>query len=143
MDDFTEPGLPAANDDPEFRTAVPRRAKPQGRSPLRATGAVLEFAGMTLDVDGHHLVNRDGRDVSLTMGEFEMLLVLLEQPGKVATRDHLMQRLHGRPVGPHDRAVDVQVGRLRRKLESDPARPTLIRSIRGVGYVLAATAVRR
>lgn len=141
MEEFTKGGLPAANDDPGL-PGQPGPAKPLARSPLRAVGAVLGFAGMTLDVDGHHLVGPDGRDVPLTMGELELLLVLLEQPGKVATRDHLMRRLHGRPTQPGDRAIDVQVGRLRRKLEADPGNPTLIKSVRGIGYVLAAAALR-
>ena len=142
MDHFTKDGLPAANDDPGLRGGqwLPR---PLPRSPLRDVGAVLEFAGMTLDVDGHHLVGPDGRDVSLTVGELELLLVLLEQPAKVVTRDHLMLRLHGRPAARGARAVDVQVGRLRRKLEADPGNPSLIKSIRGAGYVLAASATRR
>jgi two-component system, OmpR family, response regulator len=141
MEEFTKGGLPTANDDPGLQDR-PGTEKPLARSPLRAVGAVLEFAGMTLDVDGHHLVGPDGRDVPLTMGELELLLVLLEQPGKVATRDHLMRRLHGRPTQPGDRAIDVQVGRLRRKLEADPGNPSLIKSIRGIGYMLAAAALR-
>ncbi len=142
MDPFTKDGLPAADDDPGPHSG-PRVAKPLMRSPLRDVGAVLEFAGMTLDVDGHHLLDPGGRDVSLTVGELELLLVLLEQPAKVVTRDHLMRRLHGRPAVRGARAVDVQVGRLRRKLEADPGNPTLIKSIRGAGYVLAASATRR
>lgn len=141
MEVLTKAGLPAANDDPGPH-GRPGASRPLARSTLRDIGAVMAFAGMRLDVDGHHLVGSDGRDVSLTMGELELLLVLLEQPGKVATRDHLMLRLHGRPSQPGDRAVDVQVGRLRRKLEADPGNPTLIKSIRGIGYVLAAAALR-
>lgn len=142
MDDFTKAGLPAANDDPGLRGRI-RASKPLARSPLRDVGALVEFAGMTLDVDGHHLVGPDGRDVPLTMGELELLLVLLEQPGAVASRDHLMRRLHGRPTQPGDRAVDVQVGRLRCKLEPERGHPTVIKSIRGVGYLLAVPARRR
>lgn len=123
--------------------SVMRRLKPLPASPLRASGVVLEFAGLTLDVDGHRLTDSDGRDVRLTTGEFDLLLVLLEHPGKLLTRDHLMQRLHGRPAGPFDRAVDVQVGRLRRKIEPDPGNPALVKSIRGAGYVLAAPVRRR
>lgn len=123
--------------------SVLRRVKPLPARPLHANGVVFEFAGLTLDVDGHQLATTEGRDIPLTTGEFDMLLVLLEQPGKVITRDHLMQRLHGRPAGPFDRAVDVQVGRLRRKVEADPGNPTLIKSIRGAGYVLAAPVRRR
>jgi two-component system OmpR family response regulator len=57
----------------------------------------------------------------------------------VFTRDQLMNGLHGRDAGPFDRTIDVQIGRLRRKIESDPANPQLIKSVRGAGYVLTAS----
>ena len=58
------------------------------------------------------------------------------------SRDDLMDRLHGRVAGPFDRAIDVQVGRLRRKIERDPAHPELIKSVRGAGYLFAAKVER-
>jgi DNA-binding response OmpR family regulator len=56
----------------------------------------------------------------------------------VLTRDELMNSLHGREAGPYDRSIDVQVGRLRRKIEPDPSRPSVIKSVRGAGYMLTA-----
>ena len=58
------------------------------------------------------------------------------------TRDQLMNHVHGREAGPFDRAIDVQVGRLRRKIESDPAQPQLIKSVRGTGYLFTPTVQR-
>ena len=73
-----------------------------------------------------------------TSAEITALQVFLDRPNTVLSRDHLISRLHGRDAGPFDRAVDVQIGRLRRKLEADPARPSLIKSVRGAGYLFAA-----
>lgn len=85
------------------------------------------------------LLDPEEREIHLTSGEFELLLALLEQPNQVVSRDHLMNRLHGRNAGPYDRAVDVQIGRLRRKIEPDPSNPLLIKSVRGAGYQLTST----
>lgn len=98
---------------------------------------MLEFSGLRLDMLARRLVGRDGDDISLTSGEFDLLRALLERPNQVHTRDHLMNSLHGRDAGPFDRAVDVQIGRLRRKIELDPTRPQLIKSVRGAGYIFS------
>jgi two-component system OmpR family response regulator len=73
----------------------------------------------------------------LTGGEYELLLVLLDRPNRVLTRDMLMDLLRGRQAGPYDRAIDVAVSRLRRRLEDDGRNPALIKTVRGGGYVLA------
>jgi two-component system OmpR family response regulator len=73
----------------------------------------------------------------------ELLLALLERPQIVLTRDQLLDATRGRFAGPFDRAIDMQVGRLRRKIEADAKNPTLIKTVRGGGYVLAAMVERR
>ena len=80
-------------------------------------------------------------EIPLTRGEFDLLLAFLQRPHQVLTRDQLMTAVHGREAGPFDRAIDVQIGRLRKKLEPDTAQPRFIKSVRGAGY-LFATAVR-
>jgi DNA-binding response OmpR family regulator len=81
------------------------------------------------------LRDASGTDVPLTSGEFDLLRAFLDQPNRVLSRDDLMDRIHGRSAGPFDRAIDVQIGRLRRKIEADPAQPELVKSVRGAGYV--------
>ncbi|BFI96099.1 MAG: response regulator [Rhodanobacter sp.] len=93
------------------------------------------FDGYLLDTRSHTLSRSDGSDVPLTTGEFALLRVFVEHAGRVLSRDQLMTHLHGRDAGPFDRSVDVQIGRLRRKIEADPARPKIIKSIRGSGYL--------
>jgi two-component system OmpR family response regulator len=78
----------------------------------------------------------------LTGGEYELLLLLLDRPNRVLTRDMLMDLLRGRQAGPYDRAIDVAVSRLRRRLEDDGRNPALIKTVRGGGYVLATTVDR-
>ena len=120
--------------------SVLRRAQPAPAPPAAAHATRgYEFAGLQLDVGARRLTGADGRDIALTTGEFELLLALLGHAHQVLTRDQLMNAVHGRDAGPFDRAIDVQIGRLRRKLEADPAQPQLIKSVRGAGYLFAAT----
>lgn len=102
----------------------------------------VEFDGLRLDTATRRLIDREGRAAPLTTGEFELLRTLLDHANQVLTRDQLMNCLHGRDTGPFDRAIDVQIGRLRRKVEVDPAHPQLIQSVRGAGYMLAASVSR-
>ncbi|MBR0682481.1 response regulator [Roseomonas eburnea] len=121
--------------------AVLRRANGEGTA-KEPPAKVIRFAGWTLEPGRRRLLNPDGAEVPLTGGEYELLLVLVERPNRVLTRDMLMDLLRGRQAGPFDRAIDVAVSRLRRKLEDDGRNPTLIKTVRGGGYVLAATVER-
>ena len=98
----------------------------------------FEFDGLRLEVAARRLTDAQGSDILLTTGEFELLLALLQRSRQVVTRDQLMNAVHGRDTGPFDRSIDVQIGRLRRKIELDPANPQLIKSVRGAGYLFAA-----
>jgi len=119
--------------------AVLRRstAGPPPAAPAEA-GRILCFQGWRLDPGRRSLQAPDGTFVELTGGEFRLLLALAEHPGRVLTRDQLLDLTRGREAGPFDRSVDVQVSRLRRKLEDDPKQPLLIKTVRGGGYVFAA-----
>ncbi|HEX5756345.1 MAG TPA: winged helix-turn-helix domain-containing protein, partial [Arenimonas sp.] len=101
--------------------------------------AAYVFDRYRLELAGRRLLRADGSEIELTTREFDLLMALAEQAGRVLTRDQLMQRLHGREAGPFDRAIDVQIGRLRQKIETDPAHPQLIKSVRGIGYLFAAS----
>ena len=122
-----------------LRRAADAAATPPLRTPPSAPSAYV-FEDHVLDVRAHTLRAPDGRDIPLTSGEFALLHAFVEQAGQVLSRDQLMTRLHGRDAGPFDRSIDVQIGRLRKKIEADPAQPRLIKSIRGTGYLFAATA---
>lgn len=100
-------------------------------------GDVLDFSGWTLDVLRRRLSSPDGVLVEVTSGEFDLLLAFLRHPHQVLSRDQLLDLSRGRVSGPFDRTIDVQVGRLRRKMETDARNPDLFKTVRGGGYVLA------
>ncbi|MBB4302737.1 two-component system torCAD operon response regulator TorR [Rhodobium orientis] len=100
---------------------------------------VKNFAGWTLDLDKRGLTSPGGDDVRLTRGEFELLSALVDNSGRVLTRDNLLDHLNHREWDPSDRTVDVLIGRLRRKLETDPKDPELIVTVHGVGYVFTGS----
>ncbi len=102
----------------------------------------LGFAGWTLDLDAHHLVDPQGVVVSLSTGEFRLLRALAENPNRVLSRDQLLDACVGREGGPFDRSVDVLVSRLRRRLRDDARESILIRTVRSEGYMLAASVTR-
>ncbi len=120
--------------------AVLRRCAPAS-VPMTETAQVetetgrLAFAGWTLDPRRRELRNDRGDEVELTTGEFNLLLVFARAPNRPLNRDQLMDKLRGRDWSPFDRSIDTQVGRLRKKIETDPKNPTLIKTVRGVGYV--------
>jgi two-component system OmpR family response regulator len=122
--------------------AVLRRASGEGTGSKEPPAKAVRFGGWLLEPTRRRLLNPDGVEVPLTGGEFELLQVLVERPNRVLTRDMLMDLLRGRQAGPFDRAIDVAVSRLRRKLEDDGRNPSLIKTVRGGGYVLAATVER-
>jgi two-component system OmpR family response regulator len=122
--------------------AVLRRASGEAGAAKEPPSRSVRFAGWVLEPARRRLLSPDGAEVALTGGEYELLQVLVERPNRVLTRDMLMDLLRGRQAGPFDRAIDVAVSRLRRKLEDDGRNPSLIKTVRGGGYVLAATVER-
>jgi two-component system, OmpR family, response regulator len=119
--------------------SVLRRAQPAASTEIAQQ---FTFDGLSLDMATRQLSGRGGEDISLTSGELDLLLALVQRPHQVLSRDQLMNAIHGRDAGPYDRAIDMQIGRLRRKVELDPGNPRLIKSVRGAGY-LFASAVQR
>ncbi len=99
----------------------------------------LRFHGFMLDVERRKLTDAKGNDISLTTGDFALLVALVEKPGHLLSRDDLLRRTHHRDARPFDRTIDVQIGRLRKKLGDDGKDPRIIKSVRGAGYVLVAT----
>jgi TolB-like protein/Tfp pilus assembly protein PilF len=97
----------------------------------------LRFDGLTLDPTGRTLVDARGEFISLRRSEFELLLAFVNNPGRVLSRDYLLEAVAGRHSDQYDRSIDVLVGRLRRKIEPEPGRPRLILTVPGIGYRLA------
>jgi two-component system OmpR family response regulator len=118
--------------------SVLRRARslPENLKPEEA--GAYRFAGWTLDVATRNLTAPDHVVVALSGTEFRLLRVFLEHPNRVLTRDQLIDLMLSRDAGPFDRAIDVQVSRLRHRLRDDAREPAIIKTVRGQGYVFAA-----
>ena len=120
--------------------SVLRRTPDSERSARDKTatgGEVAHFAGWELDRAHRRLRSPSREDVELTSGEFDLLTAFLEHPKRPLTRDQLLDLARGRAAEAFDRSIDVMVGRLRRKLEIDPKRPEIIKTVHGVGYAFA------
>lgn len=118
--------------------SVLRRARSLPENLEPETVRTLHFAGWTLNVGARHLISPGDVVVPLSGVEFRLLRILLDHPHRVLTRDQLIDLMSSRDAAPFDRAIDVQVSRLRHRLGDDAREPTLIKTVRGAGYVLAA-----
>jgi two-component system phosphate regulon response regulator OmpR len=113
--------------------ALLRRSQPAAVVPAPKG---LAFGPFRLDTDAHRLL-RNGVEVELSTADFELLKVFVERPGRVLSRDVLLDLLKGYERDPFDRTVDNRVARLRRRIEPDPANPVFIRTVRGEGYLFS------
>jgi DNA-binding response OmpR family regulator len=121
-----------------IRTVL-RRAKQSPSDPVRGREVrAYRFGDFELNVRTRRLKRQDGRAVNLTNGELNLLAALLAAPARILTRDQLLEasRVYDNEV--YDRAIDIQVLRLRRKIEADPTQPRYIVTERGVGYIFSA-----
>ena len=112
-----------------LRRASSRTAERQVTPRSRA-----RFAGWELDLSSRELFSPSGGEVRLTTGEFDLLAAFVNNPNQVLSRDQLLDLCRDRKAGPLERTIDIQVGRLRNKLEDDPKKPTMIKTDRGRGY---------
>lgn len=142
-------GLEMGADDYVAKPFNPRELLARIKSVLRRTRSLpgnlepeaakaLRFGGWTLDIATRNLTAPDGVVVPLSGAEFKLLRIFLAHPNRVLTRDQLIELARPRDAGPFDRAIDVQVSRLRQRLREDAREPKMIKTVRGEGYVLAA-----
>ena len=115
--------------------AVLRRSERAASRPEGLSASVLVFDGWTLNVDRRELVSPDGVLVPLSGGEYDLLAAFATHPQRVLSRDQLLDLARGRNAQPFDRSIDVQVSRLRRKIEANPKEPQLIKTVRTGGYM--------
>ncbi len=140
-------GLEMGADDYIAKPFNPRELLARVRAILRRTNAVatvgkpagapkrMRFAGWSLDLGRRRLEAPDGLIVDLTAGEYELLIAFAERPQRVLTRNQLLDLARGRDATPFDRSIDVQVSRIRKKIETDPKAPEMIVTVRGDGYM--------
>ncbi len=114
--------------------AVLRRTEQRPR-PMDVGGDCLQFENWKLDLGQRELRTADDVVLSLTAGEFDLLAAFAQNPQRVLSRDRLLDLTKGRTGTPYDRSIDVQLSRLRRKIEEDPKEPRLIKTVRSGGYI--------
>ncbi len=116
------------------RSSMTAKTAKETMEPVR-----ISFANWTLDITARHLINDQGVIVSLSGAEFRLLKIFLDHANRILSRDQLMDYIHGRDTTPFDRSIDLQVSRLRQRIEEDPKAPSIIKTVRNEGYVLATT----
>ena len=141
-------GLESGADDYVAKPYEPRELLARCKSVLRrsahkSTPSLLERVRMgrhTLDLTKRELHDAEGNDVAVTAGEFDILKIFAENPNRPLSRDWLLETTSHRSRDPFDRAIDLRITRIRRKIEPSPEKPTVIRTVRGIGYMFVPPA---
>jgi DNA-binding response OmpR family regulator len=120
--------------------AVLRRTEPvpvesTQPAPVSEDRERVRFGKVLLDLNARCLLASDGERMPLTGMEFDLLNTFAQNPNRVLTRDRLLDLAHNRDNEPFDRSIDIRIARLRRKIEPDPAKPQVIKTVHGVGYI--------
>lgn len=123
------------------RTEIHTTATSASSPSAETSGQRLDLDGLGLDFDRMQLIGRNGQNSDLTTADFKLLAAFVNNPKRPLSRDRLMDLIDGPSWAPLDRTIDNQVARLRKKIERDPSRPVLIKTVRGVGYQLTEAAV--
>ncbi len=97
----------------------------------------IAFGRCRLNIASHRLIDEDGEEIPLTSMEFDLLKAFADHPDRILTRDQLLDMAHNRDWEPFDRSIDIRIARIRRKIESDPTKPQVIKTVRGAGYMYA------
>ena len=115
------------------------RRYPKGTAafPQGAESKIIDFGKCRLNLDAHKLFDEDGREIPLTSMEFDLLKAFAERPNRVLSRDQLLELAHNRDWEPFDRSIDIRIARIRRKVERDPGKPQVIKTVRGAGYIFS------
>ncbi|WP_299701419.1 response regulator [uncultured Tateyamaria sp.] len=118
-----------------IKAILRREAISGGAAATKTDGHCAVFGDYVLDKEAAKLLAPDGTEVQLTAMEYSLLKVFAENKGRVLNRDQLLEQAHDRSWDPFDRSIDIRISRLRRKLEANPEKPEIIRTVRGIGYL--------
>ena len=121
--------------------AVLRRSEGTAAAQENEGGArLVRFGDCLLNMESHKLFTAAGEEVSITSMEYDLLKVFAEHPNRVLNRDQLLELAHNRGWEPFDRSIDIRIMRLRKKIEPDPGKPQIIKTVRGAGYMFVQKA---
>jgi len=116
------------------------QARPASEPTNDAAAQRVRFGRCRLDLASHQLFDDADHEIPITTMEFDLLKVFAEHPGKALSRDRILTLTRNREWDPYDRSIDIRIARLRRKVETDPENPQVIRTVRGVGYMFVPPA---
>jgi len=118
--------------------AVLRRLRSAPAEPAAAdaeASSTKPIGACQLDLEAHRLYDAEGNEVPITSMEFDLLKAFVEHPNRVLSRDQLLDLAHNKDWEPFDRSIDIRIARLRRKIETDPSKPQVVKTVRGAGYI--------
>ncbi|MBX2885635.1 MAG: response regulator [Granulosicoccus sp.] len=101
----------------------------------KSASELIKFGRHVLNLSAQQLYDAEGESVTLTSMEFDLLKVFADNAGRVLSREFLLDSAHKRDSDPFDRSIDIRIGRIRRKIEADPSKPQIIKTVRGSGYI--------
>ncbi|MEO3416632.1 response regulator [Roseovarius sp. CAU 1744] len=116
------------------KAVLRRRTEPAVTPAADASGSAA-FGAFTLDLSAAKLLTAEGEEVPLTAMEFNLLSLFARNRGRVLNRDQILEQAHDRSWDPFDRSIDIRISRLRRKIEPNPQKPQIIKTVRGIGYI--------
>ena len=118
-----------------IKAVLRRKSEPVTRPQTGDTPATALFGTFTLDLTAAKLRTASGEDLPLTAMEFNLLSLFARNRGRVLNRDQILEQAHDRSWDPFDRSIDIRISRLRRKIEQNPQKPQIIKTVRGIGYI--------
>jgi two-component system phosphate regulon response regulator OmpR len=122
-------------------TTAATTAAPAPESPA-PSGRRVAFGACVLDLEERRLLGADARDIDISAAEFDLLALFARHPNRPLNRDQIMEQAHNRGWDVFDRSIDLRIMRLRRKIEKNPDKPELIKTVRNVGYVFVPAGAR-
>ena len=123
-------------------TAAATVADSAAAGPAAAPGRRVAFGACLLDLDERRLLGADAKDIDISAAEFDLLALFARHPNRPLNRDQIMEQAHNRGWDVFDRSIDLRIMRLRRKIEKNPDKPELIKTVRNVGYVFVPAGER-
>ncbi len=118
-----------------IRAVLRRFSSPPAPGRTESNGTLVRFGRCNLDLEAHKLFDEKQEEVPITAMEYSLLKVFSAHANRVLNRDQLLELAHDRDWDPYDRSIDIRISRLRKKIENDPTKPEVIKTVRGVGYI--------
>ena len=118
-----------------IKSVLRRLREPSAVKSLDENSELISFGEHQLNLASQQLIDPKGGIVELTSMEFDLLKIFAENPGRVLSREFLLNYAHNRDTEPYDRSIDIRIGRIRKKIESNPSKPKVIKTVRGAGYI--------